>query len=114
MQPGMQPPMQPGMQQGYAPPQQQFGYGPPQAMAMPYTGDGTICPRCSSPNTYKSGFTWWGGILGPWILNHQICRGCGFGYNRKTGKSNNAAIAIYFGVIFGVVIILSIISAAAH
>ena len=102
------------MQQGYAQAPQQFGYGAPQAMAMPYAGAGTVCPRCQSPNTYKAGFTWWGGILGPWLLNHQVCRGCGLGYNRKTGKSNMTAIAIYFGVIFGVAILLSIISAVAH
>lgn len=107
-------PMQP-QQQGFAPQaQQQFGYGAPQAMAMPYAGAGTVCPRCQSPNTYKAGFTWWGGVLGPWILNHQVCRGCGLGYNRKTGKSNTTAIAIYFGVVFGILLILSVVSAAAH
>lgn len=86
-----------------------MGYAPGMAGAMA----GTICPRCQSPNTYKPSFTWWGGILGPWLFNHQICRGCGFGYNRKTGKSNTTAIAIYFAVIFVIVMLLSIVSAAA-
>lgn len=31
-------------------------------------------------------------------MSHVKCGGCGAGYNGKTGKSNDTAIAIYVGV----------------
>ena len=40
-------------------------------------------------------FTWWGGLLGPKILTHVKCSGCGHRYNGKTGKSNTTGIVIY-------------------
>lgn len=80
-------------------------------MANPY---GLACPRCRGANVYKPSFTWWGGIVGPKILNHAICRGCNFGFNAKTGKSNTTGIAIYYAVIFGILIVLGIIGAVAN
>jgi hypothetical protein len=102
-----------GPMQPYAPPQQQpYGYQQPYgAIANPYA---LACPRCQSGNVYKPSFTWWGGILGPKLFNHAVCRGCGFGFNAKTGKSNTNNIIIYYGVIFGIFIVLAIISAASH
>jgi hypothetical protein len=41
------------------------------------------------------GFTWWGGIIGPKLLNHVKCQRCGTGYNGKSGKSNTTGIVIY-------------------
>jgi len=75
-------------------------YAPPQVQpfASPYTAMGTSCPRCQGANLHRPGFTWWGGIIGPKLLNHTVCGGCGFGFNAKTGKSNQTAIAIYLGV----------------
>ena len=35
---------------------------------------------------------------------HAHCKGCGFGYNWKTGQSNTTAIVIYTAVIFAIVI----------
>jgi hypothetical protein len=43
----------------------------------------------------KLRFTWWGGILGPKILNHVKCNGCGKNFNGKTGKDNTTGIVIY-------------------
>jgi hypothetical protein len=112
MQPGA--PMQP-----YAPPgvppggqQQAFGYHHPYGvMPNPY---GLSCPRCQGVNVHKPTFTWWGGILGPKLFNHAVCNGCGFGFNAKTGKSNTNNIIIYYAVIFGIFIVLSIIGAIAN
>ena len=58
-------------------------------------------------------FTWWGGILGPRILNHVKCNGCGFSYNGKTGHPNTQGILVY-SVVMGVVgiIILAAITLA--
>lgn len=57
------------------------------------------CPRCSSKLSYQPAFTWWGGYMGPVMLNHVKCTQCGKGYNGKTGKSNNLIISIYLGAI---------------
>ena len=81
-----------------------MGPNPYQAPAQPrdprgglVTGDDG-CPRCKSSSINKPGFTWWGGALGPKMLNHRVCRDCGFGFNEKTRQSNNTAIAIYMVV----------------
>ena len=68
------------------------------------------CPKCDAKRGETVSFTWWGGLLGPRLLSHVKCGGCGAGYNGKTGKSNDTAIAIYLGV--GVVIGLGIGAAA--
>lgn len=83
----------------------------PYAIANPY---GLVCPRCQAQDVFKPTFTWWGGILGPKLLDHAQCRRCGFGFNAKTGKSNTKGIAIYYGVLFGIVILLTIISAVSR
>lgn len=54
-------------------------------------------------------YTWWGGVLGPWLLKHTVCQQCQFAFNRKTGKANDAGtiilytvgILVVFGVLFG-------------
>lgn len=57
------------------------------------------CPKCSSlKNPRKVTFTWWGGLVGPSLLNHVKCQDCGAGYNGKTGTSNTVPITIYIVV----------------
>ena len=56
------------------------------------------CPTCGSYDVKKVPFTWWGGTLGPALLTHVRCQGCGTQYNGKTGRSNTAAIAVFLGV----------------
>jgi hypothetical protein len=90
-------------------------YAPPQA-AVPHapsrlTGAGE-CPQCRSADVYRPSFTWWGGLLGPKLFNHTICRGCGLGFNWKTGKSNATAIGIYFGVGLAIAAVFVIIRAS--
>ncbi len=70
------------------------------------------CPRCQSPNVHKPSFTWWGGLLGPKLFNHMVCRSCGFGYNARTGRSNSGPIAMYLGA--GVVIAILILVATSR
>ncbi len=81
-------------------------YEPPKAPIQPgaVALGGDQCPKCQSPNVRKPGFTWWGGALGPRMLNHRICNACGFGYNAKTGQSNTTAIVIYQVVVFAIAI----------
>jgi transposase-like protein len=106
--PGANPVMPP--QQGYPPagyppvgyPPQggwQQGYPPPPAYAAG-ASQYVPCPRCHMPNPEKVNFTWWGGMLGPRMLSHVKCKGCGLAFNGKTGESNDSKIAIYFVITF--------------
>jgi len=53
------------------------------------------CPKCGSTDINKIGYTWWGGALGPKMLNHVKCNHCGTTYNGKTGASNTMTILLY-------------------
>lgn len=53
------------------------------------------CPTCGSYDVRKIFYTWWGGTLGPALLTHVRCQGCGTRYNGKTGRSNTGAIAVF-------------------
>ena len=58
-------------------------------------------------------FTWWGGVLGPKVLTHVKCPGCGHAYNGKTGRDNTTGIVIY-SVIIGILAFgLAIVAVAA-
>ena len=65
------------------------------------------CPQCASTHAQKVGFTWWGGVLGPWMLTHVKCQECHATFNGKTGKSNANAIALY--VLVSLVIVLGLL-----
>jgi len=74
---------------------------------------GDQCPKCGSHDVHRPTFTWWGGLLGPKLFSHAVCRGCGLGFNWKTGKSNATAIGIYFGVGIAIAIVILVLQAAA-
>ena len=65
------------------------------------------CPQCGSTSVKKIPFTWWGGALGPALLTHVRCQGCGTQFNGKTGRSNSSAIAVYLVVATGLVAIVT-------
>ncbi len=48
-----------------------------------FQGSGIACPQCSSTNTKEVKYTWWGGLVGPKIMNLQKCESCRFQFNRK-------------------------------
>jgi hypothetical protein len=64
------------------------------------------CPRCGEQEAQPVSFTWWGGVIGPRMLSHVKCRGCGCGYNGKTGRLNTTGIVIYSIVVFIIVAVL--------
>lgn len=68
------------------------------------------CPKCRSSGAEPMKFTWWGGVIGPRILTHVKCRGCGHAYNGKTGRENTTGIVIYSAVVailvFGLVMVV--------
>jgi hypothetical protein len=66
-------------------------YAPPAAPAAAIE----TCPRCGGHDVRTPAFTWWGGAIGPRMLNHRVCGGCKLGFNAKTRKSNTRAIVIY-------------------
>jgi rubredoxin len=68
---------------------------PPQAGWQSGMGEYVPCPRCARPDPEKVKFTWWGGVLGPSLLKHVKCNGCGLTYNGKSGQSNTTSIVIY-------------------
>lgn len=71
------------------------------------------CPKCRSANATRVKFTWWGGLLGPKILNHVKCPQCGYAYNGKSGKDNTTGIIIYSVIIAFVVLAFVVIVFAA-
>jgi hypothetical protein len=86
---------------------------PPGAGARPgLATSGDACPRCRSTDVHRPTFTWWGGLLGPRLFKHAICRGCGLGFNWKTGKSNATAIGVYFAVGIALAILIVILRAS--
>ena len=100
MPPHGQPPYPPP-QGPYAPPgQYPLGYA-----SQPPPGWGVLCPRCGQNAAKLVKFTWWGGMLGPKLLNHHKCDACGYTFNGKTGQPNTTGIAIYtvVGLLLGVV-----------
>jgi len=81
-------------------PVQPLNYSTP---VSPY-GAAVVCPKCRDPRSTKVSFTWWGGLLGPRMMSHVKCMGCGTCYNGKTGKSNTTGILIYTFVVLGIVL----------
>jgi len=65
------------------------------------------CPKCGSTSAKRSGYTWWGGLIGPRILNHVKCQQCGTTYNGKTGSADlTGGIVLYSVVVFVIVLAL--------
>ena len=95
---------------GYAPQQGApwQNYPPPGYPPQNYPGwqaglsESVPCPRCARPDPEQVKFTWWGGMLGPRLLKHVKCNGCGLTYNGKSGQSNTTNIVIY-SVVLGVI-----------
>jgi hypothetical protein len=63
------------------------------------------CPQCHAPgDATKVSFTWWGGFIGPAIINCVRCRQCGTQYNGTRGDYNGMRILIYQLVGAGIVV----------
>lgn len=75
-----------------------------------------LCPKCGGAQYNKVTFTWWGGLVGPAVLNHVKCANCGATFNSKTGQPNTTGIAIWAsvgGAIGVIIIVVAIIIAAS-
>ncbi len=60
------------------------------------------CPSCGQVAGKRIKYTWWGGVVGPGILNLTKCQVCGFQFNYKTGLSTKKAILWYNVVVIGI------------
>lgn len=78
----------------------QWQQQPPQSV-LPYR-TGPACPKCGGTEATPVSFTWWGGLVGPRLLNHVRCTSCSYAYNGKTGRPNTAGIAVYTLVGFAI------------
>jgi hypothetical protein len=85
----------------------------PQQVRVDALGASAPCPSCGNTQTGTVGFTWWGGIVGPRIFNVVRCLNCGTQYNGKKGTYLGKSIAMYYGIVFGIVILFAIIGAMA-
>jgi hypothetical protein len=74
---------------------------------------GPACPRCQNTNCTKPSYTWWGGFLGPKIINHVKCARCGFAFNPTTGNAITGAIIIY-SVIVGAIAFALVFALLRH
>ena len=70
------------------------------------------CPKCGAADPKTLSFTWWGGALGPKVLSHVKCVGCGYKYNGKTGGDNTTGIVIYSLVVGIIAFVLMFVAVA--
>ena len=81
-----------------------YPHQPPQAV-LPYRA-GPCCPKCGTGEATPISFTWWGGLIGPKLLHHVRCQGCGYAYNGKTGRPNTTGIIVYSVVLAVIAIVI--------
>lgn len=77
----------------------------PPSMPAPTTAP---CPKCGNPYAQPQSWTWWGGFIGPKILNAVKCLRCGTTFNGKTGQDLTKGIIIY--TVVGTVIALALVA----
>jgi len=62
------------------------------------------CPRCGAPDPTRVSYTWWGGFLGPALINTVRCRECRTQYNGVHGDYNTMRIVFYTLICFAIVL----------
>jgi hypothetical protein len=67
------------------------------------------CPSCGSDDATQQHFTWWGGFIGPMIINSVRCNDCGTVYNGVHGDSNTNRILIYCLVPLAILVVLGVV-----
>ena len=76
------------------------------------------CPGCGNDEAARVHWTFWGGMIGPAIINVVRCHRCGVSYNGVHGDYNGGRIAIYIvvSIVLGLVIagIVIAVSIAAN
>lgn len=75
-------------------------------------GEWAECPNCGVSDATRVRWTWWGGLVGPMIINTVRCDDCGTKYNGVHGDSNTTRIVIY-AVVVGLISLVIIGAAVA-
>ncbi|MBS1720976.1 MAG: hypothetical protein JST35_11065 [Armatimonadetes bacterium] len=65
------------------------------------------CPSCQSPNVTAVKYTWWGGVIGPKMLNLHKCNNCKMNFNAKTRQNANTGILLY--TVISTVVVVAIV-----
>ena len=73
------------------------------------------CPNCGNDDASRVHWTFWGGLIGPAIINVVRCHQCGTNYNGVHGDTNGGRIAIYIvvSIVLGLLIAGVVIAVAA-
>jgi uncharacterized protein (DUF983 family) len=61
-------------------------------------GEWADCPQCGANEATRVHWTFWGGMIGPAIINTVRCGRCSTSYNGVHGDYNTSRIAIYMVV----------------
>jgi hypothetical protein len=70
-------------------------------------GEWADCPNCGAPgDATRLTYTFWGGFIGPMIINTVRCNQCGTTYNGKHGDYNTTRIIIYYAVSIGIALVI--------
>ena len=70
-------------------------------------GEWADCPNCGAPgDATRLTYTFWGGFIGPMIINTVRCNQCGTTYNGKSGDYNTTRIIIYYAVSIGIALVI--------
>jgi predicted RNA-binding Zn-ribbon protein involved in translation (DUF1610 family) len=77
------------------------------------SGDVADCPQCGANEATRVHWTWWGGLIGPMIINTVRCRDCGTAYNGKHGDYNTTRIALYLLIPLGIVFVMCLLGAVS-
>ena len=66
------------------------------------------CPKCKSNEIYKVEYSWWGGIIGAYLVHQVRCKKCGHAYNGVTGSkiSNYSANFLLIGIILSAIFLI--------
>jgi DNA-directed RNA polymerase subunit RPC12/RpoP len=70
-------------------------------------GEWADCPNCGAPgDATRLTYTFWGGFIGPMIINVVRCNQCGTTYNGKHGDYNTTRIIIYYAVSIAIALVI--------
>jgi hypothetical protein len=80
-----------------------------------FRGEFADCPNCGARgDATRQSFTWWGGLLGPAMINCVSCNHCGTSYNGEHGDYNTTRILIYVLVSSGIGLGFCVLSVLAR
>jgi hypothetical protein len=77
---------------------------------MPLYYSFKACPQCGSDDIHKVEYSWWGGLIGPYLVHQVRCKKCGKTYDGVTGTNITTKIGIFFAIMIAVLTILELLT----